>query len=100
VTIIELDALSLSCIQARFLHGYIVSTHKTNIVIIFNSAALLCQPMVAQCRTAAVLFGLGDLIVQQMFEKKGLKGHDVHALFLPLSYHPLGYFLGIMLINS
>jgi hypothetical protein len=29
-----------------------------------------------------------------------LKGHDVRALFLPLFYHPLGYFLGIILINS
>jgi protein Mpv17 len=56
--------------------------------------------MVAQCGTAAVLFGSGDVIAQQMIEKKGLKGHDVRALFLPLFYHPLGYFLGIILINS
>jgi protein Mpv17 len=32
--------------------------------------------MIAQCGTAAVLFGAGDVIAQQAIEKKGLKGHD------------------------
>jgi protein Mpv17 len=32
--------------------------------------------MIAQCATAAVLFGAGDVIAQQAVEKKG-KQHDV-----------------------
>jgi hypothetical protein len=36
--------------------------------------------MMAQCGTAAVLFGTGDLIAQQAVEKKGLEGHDVRGL--------------------
>jgi hypothetical protein len=35
--------------------------------------------MVAQCATAAVLFGAGDVIAQQVIEKKG-KEHDVRVL--------------------
>jgi hypothetical protein len=37
--------------------------------------------MVAQCTTAAVLFGTGDVIAQQAIEKKGSK-HDVSAVIL------------------
>jgi hypothetical protein len=61
---------------------------KTDVIVIFNSAALLRRPMVAQCGTAAVLFGSGDLIAQQMIEKKGLKGHDVRALVSPILFIP------------
>jgi hypothetical protein len=52
-----------------------------DIVALFDSAALIRRPMVAQCGTAAVLFGTGDLIAQQGIEKKGLKRHDVRFIF-------------------
>ena len=55
-------------------------------IAILNSAALIRRPMVAQCGTAAVLFGTGDLIAQQAIEKKGLKGHDVRS-FSPILFH-------------
>ncbi|KAH6901594.1 hypothetical protein BKA70DRAFT_1084255, partial [Coprinopsis sp. MPI-PUGE-AT-0042] len=32
--------------------------------------------MMVQCVTAAGLFGAGDVIAQQLVEKKGLRGHD------------------------
>jgi len=41
----------------------------------YNSA-LLRRPMLAQCATGAVLFGTGDMISQQVVEKRGLKSHD------------------------
>lgn len=44
-----------------------------------GSAALLRRPMVASCGTAVVLFGLGDVIAQQVIEKKGKK-HDVSGM--------------------
>ncbi|KAH8827973.1 hypothetical protein DL96DRAFT_1130006 [Flagelloscypha sp. PMI_526] len=40
----------------------------------YNSA-LLRRPMATQCLTAAALFGTGDLIAQQVIEKRG-KEHD------------------------
>ncbi|KAI0759251.1 hypothetical protein BD413DRAFT_598556 [Trametes elegans] len=40
----------------------------------FN-AALIRKPMATQCATSAVLFGAGDVVAQQVFEKKG-KDHD------------------------
>ncbi|KAI0350479.1 hypothetical protein OH77DRAFT_1439833 [Trametes cingulata] len=40
----------------------------------FN-AALIRKPMVTQCTTSAVLFGAGDVVAQQVFEKKG-RDHD------------------------
>ncbi|KZT24302.1 hypothetical protein NEOLEDRAFT_1094514 [Neolentinus lepideus HHB14362 ss-1] len=36
---------------------------------------LIRRPMIAQCGTAAVLFGAGDVLAQQAIEKKG-KDHD------------------------
>jgi hypothetical protein len=42
--------------------------------------------MVAQCGMAAILFGTGDLIAQQVIEKKALKGHDVHS-FSSILFH-------------
>ncbi|KAF8879119.1 hypothetical protein BD779DRAFT_1612935 [Infundibulicybe gibba] len=39
------------------------------------NAALIRRPMLASCATAAVLFGTGDVIAQQVVEKKG-KNHD------------------------
>ncbi|TFK48102.1 hypothetical protein OE88DRAFT_1665201 [Heliocybe sulcata] len=36
---------------------------------------LIRRPMMAQCATAAVLFGAGDVLAQQAIEKKG-KEHD------------------------
>ncbi|KAI9058598.1 hypothetical protein FKP32DRAFT_1635344, partial [Trametes sanguinea] len=41
----------------------------------FN-ASLIRRPMVTQCVTSAVLFGSGDIVAQQVFEKKGLANHD------------------------
>jgi hypothetical protein len=55
-------------------------------IAILDSAALIRRPMVAQCGTAAVLFGTGDLIAQQAIEKKGLKGHDVRS-FSSVLFH-------------
>ncbi|EIW56266.1 uncharacterized protein TRAVEDRAFT_150763 [Trametes versicolor FP-101664 SS1] len=40
----------------------------------FN-ASLIRKPMVTQCVTSAVLFGAGDVLAQQAFEKKG-RDHD------------------------
>ncbi|KAJ6583115.1 hypothetical protein DFH09DRAFT_1309350 [Mycena vulgaris] len=39
------------------------------------NAMLIRRPMLAQCGTAAVLFGAGDIIAQQAVERKG-KEHD------------------------
>ncbi|KIO05911.1 hypothetical protein M404DRAFT_139909, partial [Pisolithus tinctorius Marx 270] len=39
------------------------------------SAALIRRPMLAQCATAAFLFGAGDVIAQQAIEQRG-KNHD------------------------
>jgi hypothetical protein len=39
---------------------------------------LIRRPMLAQCGTAAVLFGAGDIIAQQAVEGKG-KEHDVSS---------------------
>jgi len=41
---------------------------------LFN-ASLIRRPYTAQCATAAVLFGTGDIIAQQAIEKRG-KNHD------------------------
>lgn len=41
-----------------------------------DSALLIRRPMAAQCGTAALLFGAGDIIAQQAVERKG-KEHDV-----------------------
>ncbi|KAG6333979.1 hypothetical protein ID866_5115, partial [Astraeus odoratus] len=40
------------------------------------SAALIRRPILAQSLTAAVLFGVGDIIAQQAIEQQG-KNHDV-----------------------
>ncbi|KAJ7260580.1 hypothetical protein C8J57DRAFT_1514513 [Mycena rebaudengoi] len=39
------------------------------------NALLIRRPMIAQCSTAAFLFGAGDIIAQQAVERKG-KEHD------------------------
>nr|VWP00765.1 BHLH domain-containing protein [Ganoderma boninense] len=41
-----------------------------------HSASLIRRPMVTQCATAFTLFGAGDILAQQAFEKKG-SNHDV-----------------------
>ncbi|KAI6002284.1 hypothetical protein F5J12DRAFT_227578 [Pisolithus orientalis] len=41
----------------------------------FYNAALIRRPMLAQCATAAFLFGAGDVIAQQAIEQRG-KNHD------------------------
>jgi hypothetical protein len=41
-----------------------------------DSLALLRRPYLASCTTAAILFGVGDVIAQQAIEKRG-KQHDV-----------------------
>ncbi|KAI0724744.1 hypothetical protein C8Q72DRAFT_856795 [Fomitopsis betulina] len=40
----------------------------------FN-ASLVRRPMLTQCASSAVMFGVGDILAQQAFEKKGTK-HD------------------------
>lgn len=41
-----------------------------------HSASLVRRPMFTQCASSAVMFGVGDILAQQAFEKKGTK-HDV-----------------------
>ncbi len=41
-----------------------------------HSQALIRKPLVTQCATSVVLFGTGDVLAQQAFEKKGAN-HDV-----------------------
>lgn len=41
-----------------------------------RSTALIRKPLVTQCATSFVLFGTGDVLAQQAFEKKGAN-HDV-----------------------
>ena len=50
------------------------------------SASLIRRPMVTQCATAFTLFGAGDILAQQAFEKKG-GNHDVRVLTPP--FYPL-----------
>ncbi|KAK0244646.1 hypothetical protein EDD85DRAFT_206943 [Armillaria nabsnona] len=49
------------------------------------NAVLIRQPMLAQCGTAALFFGTGDIIAQQLIKKKGLRRHDARS---PLSARP------------
>ena len=42
-----------------------------------KSSFLQRRPMLAQCVTAGVLFGTGDVIAQQAIEKRGWAKHDV-----------------------
>lgn len=55
------------------------------------STLLLHRPMVTQCVTAAVLFGVGDIVAQQAVERKG-KRHDVSG------HQPFMYYALILLI--
>lgn len=50
------------------------------------SASLVRRPMATQCGASGFMFGVGDIIAQQAFEKKG-KDHDVRvfAIFYDLS---------------
>ena len=47
-----------------------------------HSASLVRRPMLTQCASSAVMFGVGDILAQQAFEKKGTK-HDVRPLPSP-----------------
>ena len=53
------------------------------------STALIRRPMLTQCATSFVLFGTGDILAQQAFEKKG-SNHDVR---------PTSSFLHLILIR-
>ncbi|PCH32961.1 hypothetical protein WOLCODRAFT_134826 [Wolfiporia cocos MD-104 SS10] len=65
----------------------------------FN-ASLVRRPMLTQCATAGFLFGMGDVVAQQAFEKKG-SNHDLirtvrttfygGALFGPILAKWLGF---------
>jgi hypothetical protein len=62
-----------------------VSTEQQTFLL--RSAALLGRPLLTNCLSAAVLFGAGDIIAQQAFEKKGgINGHDVRLEFLSLAF--------------
>ena len=74
--------------MAHFIRSYkyvrhciltVVKTHLND-----DSALLLRRPMITQCVTAAVLFGMGDVVAQQVVEGKG-KQHDVSfsAFYFP-----------------
>ncbi|KAK0492240.1 hypothetical protein EDD18DRAFT_1183503 [Armillaria luteobubalina] len=41
------------------------------------NALLIRRPMLTQCGTAALLFGTGDIIAQQLIEKRGFRHHDL-----------------------
>lgn len=43
--------------------------------------------MLTQCATGAVIFAAGDLVAQQLVEKRGLKGHDVSLFSAWLREH-------------
>lgn len=43
--------------------------------------ALVRRPYLANCLTAATLFGAGDLLAQQGIEGKGLANHDIGRTF-------------------
>ncbi|KAH8153366.1 uncharacterized protein LAJ45_02178 [Morchella importuna] len=40
-------------------------------------ARLAARPLLTQCITTGVLFGTGDIIAQQLVERKGLDNHDM-----------------------
>lgn len=50
------------------------------VLIYLISAVLIRRPLLTQCATAAVLFGTGDVIAQQLVEKKGGSQHEVSFL--------------------
>ncbi|KAJ7918536.1 hypothetical protein B0H13DRAFT_288219 [Mycena leptocephala] len=65
------------------------------------NAMLIRRPMLAQCGTAAVLFGAGDIIAQQAVEGKG-KEHDF-ARTARLTFYGgdiLALFLSVRMLNS
>lgn len=41
------------------------------------NAALKRRPMLYQCATAGVLYASGDIIAQQLIERRGLRNHDI-----------------------
>ena len=41
------------------------------------SASLVRRPMLTQCATSLTLFAAGDVVAQQLIEKKGFDKHDV-----------------------
>ncbi|KAJ3916440.1 hypothetical protein F5877DRAFT_91749 [Lentinula edodes] len=49
-----------------------------------NSAAFARRPMATQSATSAVIFGAGDVIAQQLVDRRGLRNHDVTCLFGPV----------------
>ncbi|KAF5309439.1 hypothetical protein D9619_012458 [Psilocybe cf. subviscida] len=67
----KLDGPPPPSIQVRLSLADVLPTR----VILTLRAALLRRPMVAQCATAAVLFGAGDVVAQQIVEGRGSK-HD------------------------
>ena len=69
----------LSVLTTLFSLGPIFFGGHANFALLqtaMDSAALLRRPMYTQCLTAATLFGAGDVIAQQVVEKRG-KEHDV-----------------------
>ncbi|KAJ3927578.1 MAG: hypothetical protein NXY57DRAFT_1050924 [Lentinula lateritia] len=48
------------------------------------SAAFARRPMATQSATSAVIFGAGDVIAQQLVDRRGLRNHDVTCLFGPV----------------
>lgn len=42
--------------------------------------------MLAQCLTAGVLFGAGDVIAQQAIEKRGWTKHDVRLILVLIEW--------------
>ncbi|KAF5328195.1 hypothetical protein D9619_013386 [Psilocybe cf. subviscida] len=47
------------------------------------------RPMLTQCATGAVIFAAGDLVAQQVVEKRGLKGHDLTRTARVVAYRGL-----------
>ena len=51
------------------------------------SASLVRRPMLTQCATSLTLFAAGDVVAQQLIEKKGFDKHDVS--FRAAGYPPM-----------
>ncbi|KAJ3754164.1 hypothetical protein EV360DRAFT_96704 [Lentinula raphanica] len=45
-------------------------------ILSLYSAAFARRPMATQSATSAIIFGTGDIIAQQLVDRKGLKNHD------------------------
>lgn len=65
---------------------------------------LAARPVLTQSVTSAVLFATGDVLAQQLVEKKGINDHEIArtgrmALYGGGMYRTAEYFMGHMLMD-